>query len=202
MKKNISYRLSARLSAAALALLLAGAGIAQAQNTNPTNTFDTGSSTTSFVQWWGTAAMTWDGTRDQASDPLSGSVQYSAPFVGNLGEQFMTHFTIANRWGWDGGFVLDATTYTNLSFDIKVNSSSGVTTNGAGYGNLELGYTGNGWSANYLPTFVIPVSAASGWVHVDRPLNPSMPNINQVVGYFFKMSPRITRTRRSPPPRT
>ena len=168
------------------ALAIAGSAMgALAQNTNPTNTFDAAPSTASFVQWWGTATMTWDGTKDAANDPLSGSVHYSAPFVGAGGEQFMTHNTIANRWGWDGGYILDATTYTNFSFDIKVDPASPLTP-GGNYGNLEVGYTVNGWGTTYLPTYVIPASATN-WTHVDRPLNPAMGNINIVVGSFFKL---------------
>ena len=61
----------------------------------------------------------------------------------------MTHNTIANRWQWDGGYILDATTYTNLSFDIKVDPASPLTP-GGNYGNLELGFTVNGWGTTYL----------------------------------------------------
>lgn len=179
-------KITQRMKSSLAAIAIAGSAMgAFAQNTNPTNTFDTASSTASFVQWWGTATMTWDGLNDAANDPLSGSVQYVAPFVGAGGEQFMTHNTIANRWGWDGGFILDATTYTNFSFDIKVDPSSPLTP-GGNYGNLEVGYTVNGWGTTYLPTYVIPASATN-WTHVDRPLNPTMGNINTVVGSFFKM---------------
>ena len=183
---KLNTKLNHRMQSALAALALAGSTAAGfAQNTNPTNTFDTAPSTTSFVQWWGTANMTWDGTRDAANNPLSGSVRYSCPFVGAGGEQFMTHNTIANRWQWDGGYILDATTYTNLSFDIKVDPASPLTP-GGNYGNLELGFTVNGWGTTYLPTYVIPATATN-WTHVNRPLNPAMGNINTVVGTFFKM---------------
>lgn len=180
-----------RLCAIACTLLLAGAASRSlAQNTNPTNTFDTASSTTSFVQWWGGggagAVMTWDGTLDAANDPLSGSVNYNANFVGNAEEQFMTFFTIANRWQWDGGYVLDATTYTNLSFDIKVNPSSGQRVNANDYGWLEIGLVTQGWGTTYLPGRAIPLSATA-WTHFDYPLDPTLANINQVVGFFIKM---------------
>lgn len=177
------------LAASGLALMLAGsASLGLAQNTNPTNTFDSASSTTSFVTWWGppTPSMTWDGTQDAANDPNSGSVRYVEAFVGASGEQFMTFFTIANRWGWDGGYVLDATTYTNLSFDIKVDPSSGQRVNNNDYGWLEVGLVTSGWGTTGLPGRAIPLSATS-WTHFDYPLNPTLANIHQVVGFFVKM---------------
>ena len=75
-------------SAIAGLALIASASIGLAQNTNPTNTFDTSSSTTSFVTWYGPPAptMTWDGTLDAANDPASGSVRYEEAFTGTAGE--------------------------------------------------------------------------------------------------------------------
>ena len=180
------------LSAACSVLLLGSAASGWAQNNNPTNNFDTASSTTSFVQWWGGggagATMTWDETLDAANDPASGSVRYEANFVGAAGEQFMTFFTIANRWGWDFGYILDATTYTNLSFDIRVDPSSGQRKNDNDFGWLEVGLcTGTGPGTTYLPGRGIPLSAQGNWTHFDYPLNPSMAGIDQVSGFFIKM---------------
>lgn len=186
MKNKLNKQLQTRmLSVACGAMLLGSASPGLAQNTNPVNTFDSAASTSSFVQWWGTATMTWDSTKDAANDSGSGSVQYSCPFVGAAGEQFMTHFTIANRWGWDDGYVLDATIYTNMSFDIKVDPSSPLTP-GGNYGNLENGFTTKGWGTVYLPTYVIPASATN-WTHVNRPMNATMTDINKTVGWFLKM---------------
>ncbi len=175
-------------SAIAGLALIASASIGLAQNTNPTNTFDTSSSTASFVTWYGPPAptMTWDGTLDAANDPASGSVRYEEAFTGTAGEQFQTFFTIANRWGWDGGYVLDATTYTNYSFDIKVDPSSGQRLSNNDYGPLEIGLVTSGWGTIGLPTYTIPLSATS-WTHVARPLDGTLANIDKVVGFFFKM---------------
>lgn len=190
MKSNLMKQLKTGLLATASGLMLLGsANTGLAQNTNPTNTFDTASSTTSFVQWWGTATMTWDAALDAANDSASGSVNYSCPFGGAAGEQFMTFFTIANRWGWDFGYLLDATTYTNLSFDIKVSPASGQRKNANDFGWLEVGLcTGSsGPGTTYLPGRAIPLSAQAGWVHFDFPLQPSLANIDQVSGFFVKM---------------
>jgi hypothetical protein len=171
--------------------LLASASAVQAQNTNPTNTFDTATSAASFVSWWGgggvTAAMNWDETLDAGNDPASGSVHYEIPFVGASGEQFMTFFTISGRWGWDGGYVLDATTYTNLSFDVRVDPSSGLRVGNNDYGWIEVGLVTSGWGTTYLPGRGLPAAANGKWVHLDYPLNPTLGNIDKVVGIFVKM---------------
>lgn len=184
------------LTTAAVTLALAAsASFSRAQNTNPTNTFDTAASTASFVQWWGGggagATMTWDETMDAANDSASGSVRYEVNFIGNAGEQFMTFFTIANRWGWDFGTVLDASTYTNLSFDLKIDPSSGQRVNANDFGWLEIGLvtrplTGDETQTTYLPGRAIPLSA-TGWTRFDYPLVPTLNNIDRVGGFFIKM---------------
>ena len=172
--------------------LVCAASSGLAQNTNPTNTFDTATSTTSFVTWWGIGGtMTWDETRDAANDPFSGSVRYEEPFSGTAGEQFMTFFTIANRWGWDKGYTLDATTYTNLSFDIMVDPSSGQRQANNDYGWLEVGLVtstgGDNWGNTQVGAGSIPLSASGQWVHISYPMDPTIVNIDKVVGFFIKM---------------
>jgi hypothetical protein len=185
---KINRHLSSKIAAITGLALVTSVGVGWAQNTNPTNTFDTSASTASFATWWGptTPTMAWDGTLDAGNDLGSGSVRYSAAFTGAAAEQFMTFFTIANRWGWDGGYILDATTYTNYSFDIKVDPSSSPIKAGGSYGPLEIGLTTDGWGQLGLPTFTIPLTATN-WTHVDRPLIPSLVGIDKVNGYFFKI---------------
>jgi len=192
MKQNTCLIASRWIKTAACGLALAGlVQTVAAQSNNATNSFDTADSTKSFVQWWGgggaNATMTWDDTKDAANDPASGSVHYDANFVGAAGEQFMTFFTIANRWGWDGGYILDATTYSNLSFDINVDPSSGQRKASNDYGWLEIGLVTDGWGTTYLPARGIPLGAKGTWTHLDYPLNPTLANIDKVVGFFIKM---------------
>jgi len=179
------------LAALAGVALLTSASLGLAQGTNPTNTFDTSSSTASWRTWndWGMQGfpITWDDTRDAAGDPASGSMRYEVPFVGASGEQFMTFGTIANRWGWDGGYVLDAMTYTNLSLDIRVDPSSGQRKNNNDYGWIEIGLVTDGWGQIYFPGRALPLAANGVWTHFDYPLNPALGNIDKVVGYFIKM---------------
>ena len=177
--------------------LIASAYCGLAQNTNPTNTFDNAASTTSFVQQFGspTVTMTWDGTRDAGNNTNSGSVRYVAPFTSaTSGQQFQTFFTIANRWQYDGGYTLDARTYTNYSFDIKVDPATAPTPN-RDFGTLQIGLetVSNSWLRTYLTEYVIPLTATN-WTHVDRALSPSLANISQVVGFFYKMASTHTNT--------
>ena len=192
MKNKISKPFpTGLLSAACSAMLLGSASFGLAQSTATTNTFDIAGSTASFVNnWWGIGpTISWDDTRDAASDSASGSVRYEAAFTGAAAEQFMTHFTIANRWGWDQGTIIDATTYTNLSFDIKVDSSSAITP-GGNYGYLEFGLTSypalNTWNAMSTIGWNIPLSA-TGWTHHDIPINSTWSGIDTVVGFYIKM---------------
>lgn len=183
------------LAALAGLALASTTAIGWAQTTNNPNTFDTSDSVKSFVTWWGlNPGMTWDGTVDAANNPSSGSVLYAAPFTGASGEQFMTFFTLANRWGWDAGVVIDATTYTNFSFDIKVDPSSPITP-GGNYGNLESGLVTYVWNAsktNYdwgtinLNFGNIPLSATN-WTHFNKAIDNTAAHIDRVVGFFIKM---------------
>jgi hypothetical protein len=177
--------------AAAAALAVAGSiNLGWAQNTNATNTFDTEISITSFVNnWWGIGpTITWDPMLDAGNDPFSGSVRYEVPFTPAGGEQFMTHFTIANRWRWDNGYTLDATTYTHLSFDIKVDPASRPITGGANYGNLQVGLTTRTSWDNRIstPSYTIPLTATQ-WTQVNIPVDPTWNFLHEVVGFFIYM---------------
>ena len=65
-------------------------------------------------------------------------------FTGAANEQFMTFGTLANRWGWDGGVIVNCVgAYTNLSLDVSVDPLTAPTINND-YGPLELGLTTDG----------------------------------------------------------
>jgi hypothetical protein len=169
--------------------LAASASLSLAQNTSSTNTFDNEASITSLVHWWGvTTTRTWDGTLDAGYDPMSGSLRVEVPYTEAANEQFMIHYTIANRWGWDDGYTLDATTYTNLSFDVKVDPASYVTTGGQNYGNLQVGLTTQANWDNRInpPTKTLPLTATN-WTHFDIPVNPAWNFLNEVVGFYIYM---------------
>lgn len=176
-------------AAAAFALILsAGAQSGLAQNSNPTNSFDTDASIVSVNKWWGIGSATWDPNLDAGNDPGSGSLRLEIPYTEAGGEQFMFHWTIANRWQWDNGFVLDATTYTNLALDVRVDPSSSPTTSGTSYGNLQIGLTTRTSWDNRINAreWSLPLTSTN-WTHVNIPVNPTWNFLNEVVGFYAYM---------------
>jgi len=167
--------------------LVASADLGLAQGTNTTFTFDTDSSVSSFAFWWGVPTTFQWVSEDADADPNSGSVQYTASFTGVKGDQFMTFFTIAGRWGWDDGTILDASTYTNLSFDIKVDPSSSQRKDYSDFGVLEVGIVSKGWTPNPVGNVTIPLSATNGWVHFSLPISSGLSGLDTLVGFYQKM---------------
>src|SRR5579872_7529467 len=138
MKSTLKTKkwLSGGLAGLSLALTICSSPGQVAQNPQ---TFDTGIG--SWVIWngWGMQGfpLVFDYTKDAANNPASGSMQYQVPFTGANGEQFMTFGTLANRWAWDGGVILNCVgTYTNLSLDLIVDPTTAPTINN-NYGPLE-----------------------------------------------------------------
>jgi len=174
---------------------LAGLCLALATSSSPgqvvaqnPQTFDTGIG--SWVIWngWGLQGfpLGFDYSLDAANNPNSGSLRYEVPFTGANGEQFMTFGTLANRWGWDGGVVINCVgTYTNLSLDIKVDPSTAPTVND-NYGPLQLGLTTDGWGTIGVGTYTLPLSATN-WTHVVMPINPTLANLEKVNGFYIQM---------------
>jgi hypothetical protein len=149
-----------------LPVVLAGLAIpAFAQTTNNPDGFDTAAGITSWVTWWGppNPTITWDPTLDASNNPNSGSMRYVENFTGAASEQFMTFGTLANRWQWDGGVVIDGTKYQSLDFDIKIDPSTARTTSG-NYGSFEFGLVFSGWTSHDVATVTIPPSATN-WTH-------------------------------------
>jgi hypothetical protein len=178
------------LAAAAVGLALAvSSNTTWAQGTNTTFTFDDESSIASFTSWWGVSTtFSWDGSMDAGGDSNSGSVLYDVPFTGTSGDQFMTFFTIANRWQWDGGTTVDASAYTNLSFQIYVDPSSGKRKDNNDYGYLDVGIVyGTNWGSSSVGGAVIPASASGNWVEMSFPVSSSVVGLDQVVGFYLKM---------------
>jgi len=159
------------------------------QYTNNPARYDSPAELTSWLRWWGTVDISWDSTLDAQNNPNSGSMKFVANFTGASGEQFMTWGSIATNQQWDGSIRIDATLYTNFSFDIKVPEGTPPTRNG-NYGPLEVGlmYRNDSWQFGTIPlrTYTVPLSATN-WTHVDNPIPNNLPNLNMVCGYFLKM---------------
>ncbi|EEF60266.1 hypothetical protein [Pedosphaera parvula] len=185
--KNKRYLHSALLGIAGL-LLASTASMAQTA-TDYLNSFDDSTSTASWIRWWGNDfTPTWDGTVDRSNSATSGSMKYSIPYTGALQEQMMTFGTLQNSRAWDGGVVVDGAQYTNVTFDIHVDPSSGTWagSGGANYGSFDVILMQQGWGTITLGSVTIPSSATNGWAHIVQPIDSSIGDISKTVGIDFK----------------
>lgn len=152
-----------------------------------TNKFNVSSDAASWIYWYGinpgNSAMVWDGTVDASNDPNSGSLLFDCTFPASNQQAWFG--TFHNRYGYDTDQTHDATKYTNVVFDIKVDPISVLSTAGT-YGDLQLGFY-NGADFGSFANVTIPASAASGWVHLSMPINPTVPNLGTVAGIDFRI---------------
>ena len=180
MKKENKFKLHRGIvSCLSFFVLACSTMIGQAQTTNNPNYFDTSASTASWVTWWGGGSISavnysWDSAVDATNRLNSGSLLGVASFTGAAGDQFMTFCTFANRWQWDGGVTLNGRNYSTLSFDIRIEPSTGRTIAG-NYGTWEFGFVPTGWDSGKLTTYSVPVPYTNAWVHVSVPINPAAP---------------------------
>jgi len=174
------------LALAGLALL-GSPNQSQAQVTaqNP-QTFDSGIG--SWVTWngWGLQfPVTWDAL-DALNDPASGSLRFDVPYTGAAGEQLMTFGTLANRWGWDGGVVVNCVgNFKNIVLDLRVDPATAPTVNN-NYGPLEIGLTTDGWGQVYLTNYTLPLSVTN-WTHLVVPIDTTKAGVEKANGFFIKM---------------
>jgi len=173
---------------ASLALLLAAStGVAQAQTFVNPKTFDTGIG--SWITWngWGLQGfLSWDGTRDAANDPTSGSLRYDVPFTGDSGDQLMTFGTLHDQWGWDNSTEVNIVgVYTNIVFDFELDPATAPAKDGT-FGTLNVGIVTDGWSTHQQGSYTIPASATH-WTHITIPIDPTTPGADKTVGWYLNM---------------
>ncbi len=191
-KRTIPQWLLTTVCGLALAGSMAVGWAQTAQNPQP---FDTGAG--SWITWngWGLQSpdalgntwLYWDSTRDASNNPNSGSLRYEVPFTGAGGDQIMTFGTLANRWGWDGGVVLNVIgKYNNLSLDLLIDPASPPTKNND-FGTFELGFTTDGWGQVNVTNMSPPLSVAGNWMHVVAPINESLAGLEKVNGFYVKI---------------
>src|ERR1043166_2486206 len=93
----------------------------------------------SQAQWWGATPVTleWDGTVNATTssgpnNPGSGSMKFTANWADPGADQYMRWRTFSGQ-NWNNAVKINGLDYTNCSFDIKFDPSSG-TNSGGNYG--------------------------------------------------------------------
>ncbi|MCX7722808.1 MAG: hypothetical protein N2379_07090, partial [Verrucomicrobiae bacterium] len=146
------------------------------------NMFNTGIG--SWTSWWGQGVPSWS-TLDRWTNSASGSLKVTAQYKGQTGEQFMLFQTFGDRWPWDFSKVLNGNSYASLQFDILVDPSSAPGANND-YGTLEVGFIKEPSRETILVgNYTIPVTATSGWVHVNLAITPNA-GYDAIGGLYLK----------------
>src|SRR5579872_3794175 len=192
--KPFPHKLGLILAAAASCLLVPCH--VRAQGATPqsdyTNTFDTSTSTASWIYWYGlgfnNTAMTFDPTMDAQGNANSGSLEVSLPFTNTNKDQAVWFGTFHNGYGYDGTTIYDGTKFTNITFDVHVDPSSPLSPSGD-FGVLQVGLVRQGWPNGGTfdvnsPT--IPASATNGWVHLSQTIDQTTSGLDTVAGVDFK----------------
>ncbi|HEU5070946.1 MAG TPA: hypothetical protein VFV96_11125 [Verrucomicrobiae bacterium] len=184
------------------AVFAASAFFAGAQTPDRTiNTFDTG---TQAVQpdgcgfWYGTGTAGWDAAED-ATGNGGGSLYIQTTWGG--GDTPLTEYVClpGNNLWWQGAGTYNLSEYKSIQFDLKWDTNSDVTIaqwndpstfpNGSLGGSipgLEIDAAAGDGSVTAVVTTNIPAAAASGWVHMTIPINPTQSGIDPSVGIMFK----------------
>lgn len=158
------------------------------------STFDDDTSVSGVWSWWGGATVAWDGAQDHTGG-TSGSLYIS--HVADAGDSIMVALAFSGNQ-WDGGTKYDLTTYTNLSFWLKWDTTASTmpistfnSEGGAGltmYVNDQANGQYNSWNdanRHALPAQLIPDAASNGWVHVNYPIVSTIPNIDMIMAIAF-----------------
>jgi hypothetical protein len=157
-----------------------------------TNVYALGQITNIYANWFGSAFsnVVWDASNDAQSNTNSGSLEITANFGTNGGDQF-----VVMDKGPGFSYVGINPPITNgiglLTFQCDVrydtNSPTWITGGGTNYGNLQFGVIPPYTSQDVFGAVTISVTN-TGWVHVTLPLNAvTDPNLISFSGIFIKM---------------
>ncbi len=173
--------------AAAGALLALGSSTHAAENLT-INSFDTDTSTAGFWGWWGGIQKTvsWDGTKDAANSPTSGSVKFEIIFDNQSSDnQYAIGMSLAGMGSYNGSVVASPVDYSAIEFDILWDPANTVTPeqiNGPYDSGFNMGVTPTDWSQDFFspaPT----LTGAATWQHVSVPIPVTKPSF---AGLIFK----------------
>ena len=182
------------LSSALLGLVLAGSTMSsQAGTTNYiVDQFDA-DTTATYRLWWGNnpPVLSWDtsvnATTSMApNNPGSGSLKFVVDWSSVQDQYFLIHGFDGTQYG---NTFIDLRSYTNLSFDILIDPSSGKTANGTSYGFMEIDYLP--YQVPYPPVVLSPAGITlpitNNWIHVSLPISSTATGIGTISGIGFKM---------------
>jgi len=176
-----SIHRSLRTLLAVSLVFLAGSSCIRAADDYLVNAFDAASEAAQWAKWWGSAPQTysWDGSMDAQTNSSSGALRVAVQFnLASYGGD--NQFAVLRNFSG----TLDGSQYTNLIFDIFMDTDSPVRSFGD-YGYLEVGFRNQDYSQNWLGGVSLPTTG--GWLHFVFPINPNAPKIDTVAGVVLKM---------------
>jgi hypothetical protein len=193
-----TIRLKHSMLAACTALALAGfLNSAQAQFTpnvdSYINAFDTSASTATWINWYN-----WTQTISQnpnvfnpatAGNAGSMEIDLASPWAQPVTQQGILMGSFGNG-GWDRSVTLNANLYTNIIFDVFVNSNCVVNNNGD-FGGYYVGFMTGGTANTMVQVgFVsMPAAASNHWVHCVLPISKTLAgDITAAWGLYFQSS--------------
>ena len=149
------------------------------------DTFDDFSSEAAWRRWWGSAQQEYvlDFSQDANGSPNSGSLMAIITF--DL-QAYPGDNQFALLRDFPNGDVLDGSKYLALAFDIRWDPQSPKRPSGD-YGYLEYGFRLTDWSQIWLGGTNVTEEFTQGWKHIEVPIDPATPKIDQLAGVVFKM---------------
>ena len=162
-------------------------------------TFDDATPITGHMwNWYGGSSFSFDATQDHTGNG-GGSVHISQPSAAGDDTIIVPETWTSGSGLWWGGSAVDLTLYTNCScwFKWDTNSTMHLSTfNTEGNGGFTIALNDSSGFADaarhFLPFAQIPNAASNGWVHLNFPIVPTIPNINTINAieyYDWKSAP-------------
>jgi hypothetical protein len=154
------------------------------------NPFDTSGSTASWFGWynWTYVVAQNPSVYNAATAGNAGSMELdlASPWAQPVTQQGIIMGTFGNGWQWDQTVSINANLYTNIVFDVLVNSNCVVNANG-NFGGYYVGFMTPGNAMVEVGFVPIPAEASNHWVHCVLPIPKTLSgDISTAWGLYFK----------------
>jgi len=146
-----------------------------------------------WIYWYnipgGNANITNSVSHDASANTNSGSLEVWSPFAG-ASSQNVFFGTFANNIGngYDFSIKANVTLYTNITFDILVDSNT--VPDGAGnFGTIQVGFINS--SYGFVQCYsgqTVPGSATNSWVHMTFPIDPTVNGATTIPGIAMSVT--------------